>query len=60
MGFPSCQFEASAKFMNMDWKLYLRNLQLSSKLAGKQKIRIYQDMERWIEKLKLPSSMSKF
>ena len=22
MGFPSCQFEALAEFVNMDWKLY--------------------------------------
>ena len=45
MGFPSYQYKDLAKFMNMDWKLYLGNRRLPSKATGKQKIRISPDME---------------
>ena len=52
MGFPICQFEASAKLMNMDWKLYPGNQRLPSKTTGNQKyvlIKIWRKMGRKIK-----------
>ena len=49
MGCPSCQFDASAKFMNMDWKLYPENQRLPSKTTGKKNpvfLEIWRDMGR--------------
>ena len=46
--------------MNMDWKLYPGNRYLPSNTTGKRKFCIYQDMERYGDKLKSSSSMTKF